>query len=91
MSEYIWGAFVIIAIIAFSIAGASAVLSYKTTDRECEVNSDCGELKYCGSDFICHEYPTIQQTIIKNDWTTPAGILGLAIVFAALILRKRRN
>ncbi len=89
MGEYMWGAFFVIAIIAFSIAGAAAVLKVMEGVKECKVNSDCHSDAYCGSDFKCHPFPMIQNTIVHNDWTTPAAILGLAIVVAAFVLRRR--
>lgn len=90
MSEQAFGAFIIIVIVAFSIAGAATVLKFMEGGKECKINSDCSGDRYCGSDFKCHEHPTIQNTIVKNDWTTPAAILGLSIVLGALILRKRQ-
>ena len=53
--------------------------------RECNHNSDCGTYSYCGSDFACHEYPTIQRNEYYFFW--PAIIIGLAIV-AAMIIYK---
>ena len=90
MSEYMWGAFVIIVIVAFSIAGAGTVLKVMEGAKECKVNSDCNSGHYCGSDFKCHTFPTIENTVVQNDWTTPAAILGLAIVVTAFIMRKRQ-
>lgn len=91
MSEdFIWGAFVMIVIIAFSIGGAAAALQLMEGQKECETNDDCTSDNYCGSDFKCHEYPSIEKTIVKKDYTTAAGIIGLCIIIVALILRKRR-
>jgi len=59
--------------------------------KECKVNSDCDADSYCGSDFKCHSYPNIERTIVPTDWKTPAAIVGLAIVLAALILRKKQQ
>lgn len=84
------GAFFVIAIILFSIAGAGTILKFTESRRECSTNSECGN-GYCGSDFKCHPFPVIENTIVKNDWTTPSAILGLAIVFAAMILRRRQQ
>lgn len=86
-----WGAFVVIVIIGFSIAGAATVLRVIEGKKECKVNSDCNSNSYCGSDFKCHAYPAIENTIVKNDWTTPAAILGLAIVIAAMVLRRKQE
>ncbi len=90
MSEYMWGAFVVIAIVAFSIAGAATVSKVLEGRHECKYNSDCSSTSYCGSDFKCHTFPQIENTIVNNDWTTPAAIVGLAIVLAAMILRRKQ-
>jgi hypothetical protein len=90
MGEYIWGAFVVIVIISLSIVGTATVLKIIDGGKECRVNSDCSANNYCGSDFKCHPFPAIENTIVKNDWTTPAAILGLAVVIAAMVLRKRQ-
>lgn len=90
MGEYIWGAFVVIVIIAFSAAGAASILKFSEMKKECNLNSDCSSNNYCGSDFKCHSFPTIENTIVKNDWTVPAAIIGLAIVLGAMILRRKQ-
>ena len=59
--------------------------------RECKRNSDCGSESYCGSDFQCHQYPTIQKTVIQYNLFWPAVIIGIAIVLAAWILKKRED
>ena len=89
MSQFLWGAFFIIVIIAFSIAGT--IMKLAEGKKECSLNSDCPANNYCGSDFKCHLFPTIENTIVKNDWTMPAAIIGLAIVIAAMILRKKQQ
>ncbi len=91
MGEYMWGAFVVIVIIAFSIAGAATVLKVIDGSKECKLNSDCQADNYCGSDFKCHIFPNIENNIVKNDWTTPAAIIGLAIVVSAMILRRKHE
>jgi len=91
MSEYFWGAFFIVAIIAGSIAGAGTIMKAMEGRKECKVNSDCQANNYCSSDFKCHAFPVIENTIVKNDWTTPAAILGLAIVLAAFVLRRKHE
>ena len=55
--------------------------------RECRSNSQCGSAQYCGSDFACHELPTIEKTIVKNNLIVPSIILGIAIIIAALIIK----
>ena len=55
--------------------------------RECRTNKDCGSEAYCGSDFSCHSFPTIQKTVIQNNFVFPSIIIGIAIVIAAIIFR----
>lgn len=90
MAEAVWGAFFIVFIIGLSLAGASTVLKYIDANKECAKNTDCAQSQYCGSDFKCHEYPSVMITNVESDWTRPATILGLSIVLGALILRRRR-
>lgn len=59
--------------------------------RECKRNSDCGSESYCGSDFQCHQYPNIQKTVIQYSLFWPAVIIGIAVVFAAWILKSRED
>lgn len=59
----------------------------ETNQRECRSNKDCGSASYCGSDFACHEYPVIQQTVVKYNLLFPSLIIGIAIVAAAFIYR----
>ena len=91
MSGFIWGAFFIIVVVALSIGGAATILKFVEGRKECNFNSDCQSGNYCGSDFKCHSFPVIENTIVKNDWATPAAILGLAVVFAAFILRRKQQ
>ena len=55
--------------------------------RECTHNKDCGSEAYCGSDFSCHSYPTIQKTVVQYNFFWPAVILGFAILAATIIFR----
>ncbi len=91
MGEYFWGAFFIIVIIAFSIGGAATILKVMEGRKECKLNSDCQANNYCGSDFKCHQFPVIENTIVKTDWTTPAAILGVAIIIGAMILKRKKE
>ncbi len=91
MGEVMWGAFIVIVIIAFSIAGSATIMKVMEGRKECKLNSDCTENNYCGSDFKCHQFPVIENTIVKSDWTTPAAIIGLAIVVAAMIMRRKQE
>jgi len=58
------------------------------SQRECRTNKDCGAEAYCGSDFACHSYPTIQKTIVQYNLLLPSVIIGIAIVVAAVILKR---
>ncbi|HIH05477.1 TPA: hypothetical protein HA281_01490 [Candidatus Woesearchaeota archaeon] len=76
--------FIIVVIVLFLMW----VVTY--SQRECNSNEDCSKDSYCGSDFSCHQYPNIvQQKVAAADYTVPAFLLGLSIVVAAIILRKR--
>ena len=55
--------------------------------RECRTNSDCGNANYCGSDFACHQIPTIEKTIVKNNFIIPSIIIAIAIIIAAFVLK----
>jgi len=55
--------------------------------RECRSNSDCASESYCGSDFSCHTFPTIQKTVVQNNFVLPSVIIGIALVIAAVIFR----
>lgn len=55
--------------------------------RECRTDNECGSESYCGSDFSCHPYPTIQKTIVQNNFLVPSIVIALAIVLAAIIFR----
>ncbi len=82
----VWsGGFVALVVLAFSIIGGLFVTNAVQATRECNLNTDCSELTYCGSDFKCHEYPS--QVIYKTDYTIPALILGVGLVISALVLK----
>jgi hypothetical protein len=53
--------------------------------RECSSDKECGSERYCGSDYKCHDYPTIT----KHNYIIPAIIMGISIIIAAYILKKR--
>lgn len=55
------------------------------SQRECRTNKDCGSEAYCGSDFACHQFPTIQKTVVQYSLVTPSIIIGIAIIIAAVI------
>jgi len=55
--------------------------------RECRSNSQCPADNYCGSDFSCHQIPTIEKTVVENNLIVPSIIIGLAIIISAIVLR----
>lgn len=89
MAGEVWGAFVMILVFSFSVAGATAILKYTEGLHECNFNSDCSDTSYCGSDFKCHPHPVVNKTVVNNDYTTPAAILGLSLVIAAMVFRRK--
>lgn len=58
--------------------------------KECRSNTQCGDGYYCGSDFSCHQIPTIEKTIVKNNLVVPSIIIGIAIIIAAIVLRSAK-
>src|SRR3989344_6487577 len=58
------------------------------SQRECKSNKDCGSEEYCGSDFSCHSYPTIQKTIVQNNFLLPSIIIAIAIIIAAFMFNS---
>jgi len=61
------------------------------SQRECRTNKDCSSESYCGSDFSCHQYPSIQKTVVQYSLLWPAVIIGMAIVAAAFIFRQPKQ
>lgn len=53
--------------------------------RECSLDKECNEESYCGSDFKCHKYPTIT----KHNYVPAAFIIGVSVVIAAYILKRK--
>jgi hypothetical protein len=53
--------------------------------RECSTDKECGDERYCGSDYKCHDFPTIT----KHSYIIPAIIIGISIIIAAYVLKKR--
>ena len=62
---------------------------YNVSQRECITNKDCGAESYCGSDYSCHTYPTINKTIVEYNLFWPAVIIGFAIIIASFILKNK--
>jgi len=60
-------------------------------NRECNSNKDCGSDMYCGSDFTCHSYPNVQKTVVQYSLILPALIIGIAIVVAAYIFKRKEQ
>ena len=64
--------------------------------REYRTDNDCSKNSYCASDFSCHKHPVIiEEKIVQSgvpaNYTTAAFLLGLSIVIAAIILRKKNG
>ncbi|MFC1691448.1 hypothetical protein ACFL0W_04685 [Nanoarchaeota archaeon] len=82
-------------IIAVILAIIILIMLFTYAARECNSDSECAEEEYCASDFSCHPVPIVQETYVTNNvtynLTKAALILGLAIVVAAYILRKKRD
>ena len=67
------GIFMIVVVVALSIAGAVTLYRIADAQKECSANSDCASESYCGSDFKCHIYPKIE--VVKYDFAmTRPGI-----------------
>lgn len=77
---------------AFLVVIGAVVAFSGYAARECSKDSQCAENNYCGADFSCHAIPqiTLTKTEVRTDYTAPAAILGISIVLAALILKKRQ-
>ena len=60
------------------------------SQRECRTNKNCSSESYCGSDFSCHQYPTIQKTVVQYSLFWPAVVIGIAVIIAAFIFRRER-
>ncbi len=56
--------------------------------RECNKNSDCKPMQYCGADHKCHDMQVVY--VEKNSLLEPAIIISIAIVIGAIILRWKR-
>ena len=78
----------IVVVVALSIAGAVTLYRIADAQKECSANSDCASESYCGSDFKCHIYPKIE--VVKYDFAIPALIVGLCIIVAAMIVKKKQ-
>ena len=57
------------------------------SQRQCNENRDCLDDQYCGADFACHDFPAQEKTIVQHEYGIAALILGIAIVFAAIIIK----
>lgn len=58
--------------------------------KECRVDSDCGEGKYCTSQFECKQIPVIEKTSPSNQFTagnSTAWIIGICLIIAAIIMK----
>lgn len=79
-------------LLAFVIVIGLVVAFSGVATRECSKDSQCGQDQYCGADFACHKIPviTISKTEVRSEYTQAAALLGISIVIAALILKKRQ-
>jgi len=79
-------------LLAFVVVIGLVVSFSNVATRECSKDTQCGETKYCGSDFSCHKIPviTVTKNEVKYEYTQAAALLSIAIVMAALILKKRQ-
>lgn len=82
------GILMIVVVVALSIAGAMTLYRIGEAQKECNANSDCPSENYCGSDFKCHVFPKIE--IVRYDFAIPALIVGLCIIVAAMIVKKKQ-
>ena len=83
-SEIGLGIIVLVVIVLFSLGWIVNI-----NQRECRSNKDCNSEAYCGTDFSCHTYPTIQKTVVQYNLFWPAVVIGIAIVAAALIFKEQ--
>jgi len=81
-------AFTIILVVIIIVIFLGWLVDFKS--KECRSNSDCPADFYCGSDFSCHQIPTIEKTIIKNNLIIPSIIIGIAIIISAIVLNSRK-
>lgn len=61
------------------------LLGYAT--RQCSYDSQCLSDNYCGSDFKCHQHKVVERNVVVTDYSTPAAIIAIAVIIAALILK----
>ncbi len=55
--------------------------------RQCSYDSQCPADNYCGSDFKCHQHKVVERNVVVNDYSTPAAIIAIALIIAALIIK----
>ena len=82
--------FILIIVIVFLFLGVFSNLDnsiFGSREAGCRSNRDCGSEAYCGSDFECHQYPTIQKTVVEYNFLGPSIIVGIAIIIAAIIFK----
>ncbi len=56
--------------------------------RECTNNNDCSDNQYCGTDYECHDFPG-QIFVEKNNYVWPAVIMGISLIAAAWIFKRK--
>ena len=62
---------VTIAIILIIALVIILIIGVDIWSHECNRNSDCNSGEYCGSDFACHQIPTIEKTVVQNNFVFP--------------------
>jgi hypothetical protein len=59
--------------------------------KECRYDSDCGDVYYCISYFVCNEIPVIEQRVEQaapvNIPMAAAWVIGLSLIIAAIIFK----
>jgi len=77
-------------LLAFAAVIGLVVSFSSVATRECSKDNQCGENRYCGSDFSCHKIPviTVTKNEVKYEYTHAAALLSIAIVMAALVVKK---
>lgn len=76
---------IVIIVLAIVILGMFLV---DVAQRDCSSNRECPQNAYCGADYECHEFPN--QVVVKESNLFPALILGVSLVVAAYIFRRKR-